>query len=60
MALLQISWFVLQYIDTCPNTSLVHHNKRFSHPSKYMVVKDKIDKLWNVGLIYQIMYITWV
>ena len=43
-----------------PMSNLCNKSHRPIHPSKYLVVKVEIDKLWNVGYIYPIVYITWV
>ena len=47
-------------IDTRPNVSLVHQNKRPIHPSKAPAIKVVIEKLRKSGFIYPIAYTTWV
>ena len=48
------------HINTWPDVALVRQKQWPIHPSKVVVVKADIEKLWTVGFIYPIAYTTWV
>jgi hypothetical protein len=48
------------HIDTWLDVAPFHQKKLLLHPSKYAAIKDEIDNLHVVGLLYPIMYTSWV
>jgi hypothetical protein len=51
---------VKHHIDKWPDVAPVRQKKRPLHPSKFMTIKAKIDKLCVAGFIYPIAYTSWV
>jgi hypothetical protein len=47
-------------INTWPDIAPVHQKQCPLHPSKYVAIKAKIDKLRTAGFIYPIAYTSWV